>query len=167
MRRLRPSLSRHNVELSVVMDAVAIGEDLRALGRDGSAEGAPLTGAASILSTRMLLMPAFAGRAGDSRWKIGHRLSAIGRSLGGAAMLASSTVNEGESIHFQAHKRVFLQGQSFIRRCECHERFHPGRRGHRRRQHHSSFVVVEAGVSLAIDVGSCTRIISIASARLS
>src|SRR5437870_9966737 len=37
-----------------------------------------------------------------------------------------------------------------------------GRRGHRRRQHHSSFVVVEAGVSLAIDVGSCTRIISIA-----
>ena len=45
MRRLRPSLSRHNVELSVVMDAVAIGEDLRALGRDGSAEGAPLTGA--------------------------------------------------------------------------------------------------------------------------
>ena len=152
-----PSLSRHNVELSVVMDAVAIGEDLRALGRDGSAEGAPLTGAASILSTRMLLMPAFAGRAGDSRWKIGHRLSG----------LASSTVNEGESIHFQAHKRVFLQGQSFIRRCECHERFHPGRRGHRRRQHHSSFVVVEAGVSLAIDVGSCTRIISIASAQLS
>ena len=100
VRRLRPSLSRHNVELSVVMDVVAIGEDLRALGRDGSAEGAPLTGAASILSTRMLLMPAFAGRAGDSRWKIGHRLSG----------LASSTVNEGESIHFQAHKRVFLQG---------------------------------------------------------
>ena len=72
-------------------------------------------------------MPAFAGRAGDSRWKIGHRLSAIGRSLGGAAMLASSTVNEGESIHFQAHKRVFLQGHgptrtsakttSFVIRC--------------------------------------------------
>ena len=101
MRRLRPSLSRHNVELSVVMDAVAIGEDLRALGRDGSAEGAPLTGAASILSARMLLMPAFAGRAGDSRWKIGHRLSAIGRSLGGAAMLASSTVNEGRAFIFK------------------------------------------------------------------
>ena len=153
MRRLRPSLSRHNVELSVVMDAVAIGEDLRALGRDGSAEGAPLTGAAFILSTRMLLMPAFAGRAGDSRWKIGHRLSAIGRSLGGAAMLASSTVNEGRAFIF---KRINVFSSKVT-----------GRRGHRRRQHHSSFVVVEAGVSLAIDVGSCTRIISIASAKLS
>ena len=41
MRRLRPSLSRHNVELSVVMDAVAIGEDLRALGRDGTQKARP------------------------------------------------------------------------------------------------------------------------------
>ena len=31
VRRLRPSLSRHNVELSVVMDAVAKGEEVGAL----------------------------------------------------------------------------------------------------------------------------------------